>query len=476
MHLHKEARHGGLHGCGLCPAAFWGAELGDERRTRRLIQVATAFAQGGGGEAGGTITSVIRDWHQAKAAYRLLDRPQVNHQAVLAGHFALTLEATAAPGEYLLIEDSSVLAYPGLKQTRGLGPIGEDYTRGLWMHSTLVVKMDWEKDQQELLGLLGQRVWARPLPGAGSGQGSKQGRRRRWAGASAGAPGGRESERWMAALEAAGGPLGDTRWTYVADRESDIYECFQSAFVNGWSYVIRAAHPRALAGRWAGSDLFAAAGAAPLRGTFQLELPRQGRTARLQVRSTSLELRGPLRPGGRLENHTTNVVEVREIDPPNGQEPLHWVLLTDYPVDTLEQCLRVVRAYRCRWLVEEWHKAMKSGLKVEASQLSDARRLSALIAILSVVAVFLVQHKLAARTDPQAPLPSGEVDPTMLTVLRKIDPPRGRPTRGWFWIAIAKLGGFPARKGDGHPGWLTLWRGWQTLMILMRGHELARGP
>jgi hypothetical protein len=127
----------------------------------------------------------------------------------------------------------------------------------------------------------------------------------------------------------------------------------------------------------------------------------------------------------------------------------------------------------CAWYIEELHKALKTGLKVEASQLSTARRLEALIGILSVVAVFLLEHKLAARTQPEAPLESNQADATLVKVLKKVDPPRGRPTRRWFWLAIAKLGGFQARPSDGDPGWLTLWRGWQSLMLLARGYELA---
>jgi hypothetical protein len=446
------------------------ADLGDKRRTRRLIQMAAALARGGGGENGGTLTSVIRHWPQAKAAYRLLSRPEVTHAAVLASHGAQLLSATEAPGHYLLIEDTTSVAYDDPAGTRGLGPIGEACTRGLWAHSTLVVKSDGGEERPQLLGLLGQRVWARPQRPAQ--RRKSHGRGKECAHARQQRPD-RESQRWMAHLEAAGGPLPDTPWTYVADRESDIYELFQSAYVNGWNYVIRAARPRALGGPWAGTDLFTAAAQGTLRGTVELELPKEGRTARLQVRSSSLCLRGPKRPGGALQDHTLNVVWVQEVDAPRGHTPVHWVLLTDLPVGTLAQCRRVIGIYRSRWLIEEWHKALKTGLRVEASQLSDTRRLSALLGILSVVAVFLVQQKLLARSQPDAALDPTQTDPAMLAVLQKIDPPQGWPTRRWFWIALAKLGGFPARTGDGDPGWLTIWRGWQTLMILVRGYELA---
>ena len=454
---------------------FEAAELGDVRRTRRLIDVGAAFAAGGSGQGGGgTITSVIGDPCQAKAAYRLLDREELTHEAVIAGHCALVLKATEAPGHYVLIEDTTTAAFPTLEATTGLGSLGPSFIRGLWVHSTLALRLEEGLGQAQVLGLLGQKVWARPeqrprgRPGShGPGHETDYARQRRPH---------RESERWMASLEKAGGAMDGTTWTYVADRESDIYELFQCSFVNGWSYVIRATHRRVLAGAWEGSDLFDAAARAPLRGQVEVELPRQGRTARLAVRSSGLELRGPRRPGGCLENHRLNVVEVREIDPPPGADPVHWVLLTDLPVDTLEECLRVVRIYRWRWLIEEFHKALKTGLRVEASQLSTARRLGALIGVLSVVATMLIGLKLQARIEPQARLLPGEADPLLVEVLRRIDPPVGPPTRRWFWLAIAKLGGFQARKGDGDPGWLTLWRGWQVLMLLARGYELARGP
>lgn len=434
------------------------------------MRVAAALARGGAGGVGGTLSSVIADPHQAKAAYRLLDRAAVTHEAVLAPHAARTLQATAPAGDYLLIEDTTALDYHGLRGCRGLGPIGEDFTRGLWVHTTLAVRVDWDQDRRELLGVLGQKVWARPArrparaKSRGPGKEHNHARHLREE---------RESARWMAGLEAAGGPLPGTTWTYVADRESDIYELFQSAWAGGWSHVIRATHRRALAGAWAGQDLFTAAAAGETRGRVEVEVPRQKRGALLEVRSATLELRGPRRPGGRLEDHTLTVVHAAESDPPSGVAPLRWVLLTDLPAATPEECRRVIAVYRQRWLIEEFHKALKTGLRVEASQLSDARRLSALVGVLSVVAVFLLGLKLETRGDPEAELAPGDADAPMLAVLRKLDPPRGPPTRRWFWHAIAKLGGFMGRKGDGDPGWLTLWRGWQTLMLLTRGYELA---
>jgi hypothetical protein len=401
----------------------------------------------------------------------LLDCDQVTHDAVLGGHFDLVRRGLSEPGVYLLIEDTTTLAYPGLEQARGLGPIGESYTRGFWLHSTLALRWEESSDTCQVLGLAGQQSWARPTerpPGRGksTGRGKESNHARQ-------SREDRESKRWASALGDLPAASSEVQRIYVADRESDIYEVFEACRSAEVSHVIRAAYPRALSAEFEGLDLMSAVAAAPVRGVIEVEVPRENRTARVEVRSTTVELRGPPRPGGRLANRTINVVQASEIDAPEGCTPLSWTLLTDLPVQTLDQCQRVIRIYRCRWLIEEFHKALKTGLNIEQSQLSDYRRLSSLAGIVSVVAVFMLQTKWSARTRGQEKLNARNTDDTMLNVLKKLYPPKGWPTRRWFWISIARLGGFLARKGDGHPGWLTLWRGWQTLMQLIRGYELS---
>jgi hypothetical protein len=456
---------------------FADADLGDARRTRRLVKLGAAFVAGRCSGGGGTITSVTPDVHQAKAAYRLLDNEQVTHKAVMAGHCRWVRQQMHTPGRYLLIEDSTTATFGGAGRAAHLGPIGESFTRGIWLHSALVVRSEAgdRGGQRQVLGFLGQMLWTRPTnrqrrrKSNGRGKESNHARQKRQE---------RESRKWMSSLRAVEGPDLDTSWVYVADRESDIYEVLLECRQMRCRSVIRAAYPRALSagagdGEQTHRDLLTAARNGTVRGTVNLELPKQRRTAKLRIGSATLMLRGPPRPGGRLADLRLNVVSVQEIDAPTGVKPLDWVLLTDLPVQTLEQCLEVIEIYRQRWLVEEYHKALKTGLKLEDSQLSDARRLGALTAVLSIVAVFLLQHKLAARIDPQQRLCQAEVEENLLTVLSKLHPPKSPPTVGWLWTSIAKLGGFQGRRSDGHPGWLTLWRGWQTLMILSRGYELA---
>ena len=142
------------------------------------------------------------------------------------------------------------------------------------------------------------------------------------------------------------------------------------------------------------------------------------------------------------------------------------------PCATLAEALTVVGIYTARWWIEEYHKALKSGTKVEESQLERGHRLEPLIAVLALVAVRLLSTKLLARSRPEGREAAASFGPQPLAMLAA---KLGKPKAGWtnaeVFIGIARLGGFLARKGDGLPGWQTIWRGWQRLMCLCEGVE-----
>ncbi len=187
----------------------------------------------------------------------------------------------------------------------------------------------------------------------------------------------------------------------------------------------------------------------------------------------AVRLQGPERRGGARPELNLNVVEVSELAPPPGGEPLHWLLLSSLPCATWAQVQRVVQCYAARWLVEEYHKALKTGTRVEASQLEEAYRLENLLAVLAIVAVRLLNAKLLARACPDQPVEPHCFGPEALKLLAA---KLGCPAGGWTYrstlIAVARLGGFPARRHDGWPGWQTIWRGWHRLMWMCQGLEL----
>lgn len=448
---------------------FSGAQLGDARRAKRLVKVAEALAE----DPRGTLHGAIKDPSGLVAAYRLLRSDAATLDSVTAPHRQNVFEACREPGDVLLIEDTTTLNYSTLQHVEGLGWIGDDEScKGVHLHSTLAVRIDgWNANhepQLTLLGLFALHGWTRTHAKRGQGKEKKSRRLARK----------RESQRWAAVFGAREGSPAKTRWTYVADRESDIFEVFQQCRKKNVDVIVRANQPRALADE--GGSVFDAVSRAPRRGQYTLKLrARPGqkrRKAKLSVRATSVLLRGVERPGGRLEPERLNVVEVREMNPPEGVEAIHWVLLTTWPVDTLAEILRVVKSYARRWLIEEFHKALKTGVGAEDSQLTSARSLQALIGILAVVALRLLNLKLLSRTHPDGKVQPEEIGAEALILLEKA---HRKPKEGWtnqtVLESIARMGGFLARKGDGPPGWRILWQGWHRLMTMAEGIRLLLG-
>jgi len=264
----------------------------------------------------------------------------------------------------------------------------------------------------------------------------------------------------------------EATWIYVADRESDIYEVFERCEQRGIDFIIRAQYDRTLAAE--DRSLLEAVAQSPLLGCFEVELrqraERKGRVAQVEVRVVSVTLKGVWRPGGERPALRLNVIEAREVDAPAGEEPIHWVLLTSLAADRFVEARRIVARYAKRWVIEEFHKALKSGANIEKSELETAQRLQALVAVTVVVAVRLLNMKMLARTHPEQKVDVEAFGPEAVEILNAHF---GEPQGGWKYgnilVATARLGGFLARRHDGDPGWVTIWRGWQRLMTMTDG-------
>jgi hypothetical protein len=441
------------------------AELGDRRRTRRLVQMASCLAR----TPTGTLPQAFPAWKDLKAAYRFLDHLEFGPSEIQQAHRQQTLEACRQPGEYLLIEDTTELDYSSHRRTEQLGFIGNGRGRGLWLHSTLAVRVEgWDLNQEPegvALGLLEQRSWIRAQSGL---------RRQPWRQRMS-RP--RESDRWAKVLDQIGSPARGGQWIYLADREADFYEPIQRCQRNGVDFIIRGFRDHKLAGGQ--EHLLAALAKAPAVGAMKVALRgRQGEAAReatVSLRSCRVKWVGPWRPQGMQEDVEVNVVEVRESAPPPGAEALHWILLTSLPCQRLVELKRVVARYAMRWWIEQYHKALKSGAGVEESQLGKGFRIENLLAVLAILAVRLVNTQWLARNRPDEPVEIQSFGASALEILSaKYQTPKGGWTNRTVLIAVARLGGFLARKHDGLPGWQTIWRGWSQLMCMCDGLEILR--
>jgi len=214
---------------------------------------------------------------------------------------------------------------------------------------------------------------------------------------------------------------------------------------------------------------------------YKIDVPRkQGqrkREAIIEVRSAELTLTPPAVYPGR-HPLTINAVWVHEPDSPEGVAPLDWLLLTTLPVATATQCNDVVETYKLRWLIEDFHFTLKSGCRIEKTQLKTAERIEELLALLSAVATRILQLRQCARTEPDAPCTEILADDEWRVLwahIRKRPLPDGLPppTMREAVLMIGRLGGHLGRKGDGMPGVKTLWRGWRDLQILVAGYHVS---
>jgi hypothetical protein len=447
-------------------AQFGQCELGDRRRTKRLVQMAQQVAN----NPSASLPDQTETWADLKAAYRLFDNPEVTFAAVADGHWQQTRQQP--PGHYLILGDTTELDFGGLRNIEGAGPTGNGGGRGFLLHTGMLV----DARTRAVAGVAGATIHYRK-PKKNKKENASQCMKRK----------DRESQVWGRVIDAIGPPPSAVEWIHVFDRGADDFEVYGHLLLNRCQWVVRASKMNRTVVIAQGQRLPLSQTLPELKvaGVYELSLrarPGQpARTARLEVciGQVSLPLPRVASPYARQCGHKLipmHVVWVREIDPSAGVEPIQWVLYTSLPVKTFAEAWQVVEYYESRWLIEEYHKALKTGCAVTRHELRTAKRLEALVGLLSVVAVRLLALKSAARTD--ADRPAAQVVPAlwlhMLKAARKNLRRVHDLTVHQFYRELAKLGGFLGRKHDGEPGWITIWRGWEKLNTLVRGAQLTQ--
>jgi hypothetical protein len=436
---------------------FGSCELGDKRRTNRLVQVAEQVAN----NPAASLPGQTEQWADLKAAYRLFDRNEVTFEAIARPHWESTKQS--ARGRCLVIGDTTELDFGRDRQLQGVGPTGNGSGQGFLLHNALLV----QADSGEIIGIAGQTIHYRKKKRKSKKSENAAQRMKRK----------RESEVWGKVIDAVGKPAEDVEYVHVFDRGGDNFEVYCHLLEQRGEWVIRASK----------LNRYILAGDSDERLQLREYLPRMkrlgeytlslrarpgqaAREARLEVRVGRIKIPRPrhVSPWVRKLKQppiAMNVIEVVEVDAPAGVTPIRWILFTSLPVETFADAWAVIGYYEMRWLVEEYHKALKTGCRTEFRQLKTAGRLEALVGLTSVVAVRLLQLKSLARVEPD--VAAQRVVPRvwlqMLKLARKGLNRVHDLTVGQFYREVAKLGGFLGRKGDGDPGWITIWRGWEKL-------------
>jgi hypothetical protein len=457
---------------------FGAASLGQQARTACLVKIADRIHR----HPGGTLPEQLHAPKDYKAMDRLMNRPEVTHASVLAAPCELTRQRMRdVAGVVLVLHDTTELDFSGLRSITELGSIGGGLNRGLLCHNSLA----FDPQQQEVLGLANQLLHRRRCQRKAKGQkkkreGVKQKRERL----------DRESRLWVRGAESVGLAPTECRWVHVADRGADTFEFLahlqQQPQPQG--FVVRACSKRAIRlGHDADgvlADLKPYARSLPRLGCREVAVaakPGQAaRQARVSVGWAPLQVLPPHVRRGEYEKKPLRlwVVHVREEQPPQGVEPLEWLLLTNVPATTVADAWERVDWYSCRWVLEEYHKAQKTGCGIEKLQFGSAQALEPMIALLSVVAVTLLKLRDAARRPDAKERRADEVvDRRYVEVLSSWRLGQLKPD--WssyeFFMALARLGGHQNRKGDHRPGWVVLWKGWMALQHMVDGAESVSG-
>lgn len=441
---------------------FGECELGNLARTKRLQSVAINMLS----SPEQSLPKQNVRWADLKAAYRLFGNQRVTFDAVSDVHWRQTRQT--APGRYLCISDTTDIDHSSRRATAGLGMLGDGKGRGMQLHSCLF----YDADRQQLVGAGGALVHYR----AHSPKNETRMQRLKRV---------RESQLWGHLVEQVGTPPPGSQWIHVFDRGGDNFEAMCRIRLNHCDWIIRAGklNRNVLLETGKKTSLAEALQQATLLGSYELQLrTRPGakaRTALLEVAVVQVvfprpQHRSPWLKQCEIRELAVNVVWVREKNAPKGVAPIEWVLLTSLPITTFPDAYQIIDDYEHRWLIEEYHKVLKTGCAVEEHALRSADRLEPLLGLIAVIGTRLLQLKLAGRNQPEAQAVT-HVPSSWLKCL-KLARPRlliTGMTVYTFFRELAKLGGFLGRKCDHEPGWQTVWGGYQKIQSLLDALRLV---
>lgn len=457
---------------------FAGVRTGDKRLDNRVQKVVRKLAA----KPAAAFPTAIGDEGQTEGLYRLFRNSKLTLWKLLQPHVAATVRRTReAKGDVLVIHDSSECSFGGVSARKGLGRVSGG--QGFIVHAALAVSLGL---QPMPLGIVGVETHFR----------RGEPKRRNSSALRNTPPKKRESARWkklFAKTSKLLAPVAD-RVIHVMDREADDYLLIESLLTK--RFVIRSRHNRRVTPEDTGERVLLDEMLEAIEGQVFREVAvskrgpngfgasnkldinrrfpaREARLATLKYRAGRVAFRRPQQVAAESDELVVNVVQVYEPRPPKGQQRIAWTLLTNEPVSTPEQVERVVDIYRARWLIEELFKALKTGCAYEKRQLESAHALMNALGVFLPIAWSLLRMRAVPRVTPGAP-PTAVLTETQLKILPHLFDGRPPPlnTAEEAMLAVARRGGH--LKHNGLPGWQTLARGFEDLLVAEMGYRIAK--
>lgn len=454
------------------------AELGDPRRNRRLKRFVERLA----GAPSASVPAALVEDAEVQAGYRLLNNAALTFDRILKPHIESTSKRLAEVGEVLVLHDTTDCSFPSVDpQELGYLSTGK---AGFRLHLSLAVDgTNWRRP----IGIVNAETIFR----------AKRSSKKRRSRTKSNAFAEREFSRWWKGIDASANRLAAcNRVIHIADRESDAYQLMWQTIDAKQSFIFRTSvrdrrGQRADSGSEAWSTIEEIAQSC--EGSMEREValsrrktrfepginsktnpPRKARLAKLSFAATRISILRPAHLHAPMtKTIELNLIRVSETSPPDGEQPVEWLLYTDLPVDTEQQIAQIVDRYRSRWLIEEFNAALKTGCAYEERHFESRNALLALLAISLPIACELLALRSHARSSPTSPA-SEVLSERQLSVLRAFTrkPLSPYPTAQEALLAVAGLGGHLKRNGP--PGWKVLYRGMQKLAGYEAGWAAAR--
>jgi hypothetical protein len=441
-------------------------KFGDARLSKRLGRIVEAVLDG----PDRSFPSLFDD-AGLEGAYRFFNNDEVTPERILEPHVTATLARMAHQPVTLVVHDTSTMSFDPEGVRQGLGRV-RSAGQAFFAHLSLALSGDGSRMPLGVLAL-SHRIRESDQKKKTKAKNNPENERSRWG-------------RQVKAVGSLG--VDRARVIHLMDREADDFALFAQLVDGGDRFVIRLAHDRLLEPTGAEGVQKLTQAVTQIQAVTEREVPlsrrpagsrspqqrrihpvREGRMAKLAFGSTTVVLRRPsTQPRTLPATLTLNVVRVWEIEAPDGESPVEWLLVTTEPVGTEQQILQLVDWYRARWVIEEFFKAIKTGCAYDTRQLETLEGLVNVLATFLPVAWRLLLMRTQARIAPTAKattvLPKAMV--AVLRVFTRIKLP-AHPTARDVLLAVAALGGH--QKNNGDPGWITLARGYEKLRTLTEG-------
>lgn len=423
------------------------SDLGDLRLNKRAIGIATASLK----HPDKSLPQRLQKWPDLKGAYRFLSSEKISHKQLQVSHYQNVIEEASKKRDTILfIQDGSELLFNSHRFTYGLGPTADAHGNGLMFHTCLAIRPNHEGNA-EVLGLANQEAWVR----------SEQQPKRKEV----------ESAVWLETLNQIGSPPKNCRWITIGDRGSDIFDFMHGAQKQGWNFVVRAKHNRHIEINGKKQRLHSWIRALTAKASVPIYLRGRGKEFSGEI-TLQLSWGTASVPPPKTATHEGiqewSFIRVHA----EGRKSLEWILVTNIPINSQEDAIEFVRYYRHRWMIEEYHKALKTGCKIETNQLKHGDRILRLLGILGIVATRLLALREFSRLHSDHPAEQCVPQDMYRLICKQFN--LSKITVRQFWRSVAQLGGFIGRKGDGEPGWQTIWEGFSRVKDMLLGYKILK--